>query len=53
MKDIAALIGWLLGILAWLTGIVHCLLTGSFFGVLAEFFVFPIGVIHGVVLWLL
>jgi hypothetical protein len=53
MKDIAHLIVVGMSVAAWLTGIANCLLTGAFFGALVEFFVFPIGVIHGIVLWVL
>jgi len=36
---------------AWLTHIIHCLLTAKYLLLIAGAFIAPVGVIHGVGLW--
>jgi hypothetical protein len=45
-----ALVG-LVVLAAWLTHIVHCLMTAKYLLLIAGAFIAPVGVIHGVGLW--
>ena len=36
---------------AWLTHIIHCLLTAKYLLLIAGAFIAPVGVIHGIGLW--
>ena len=42
---------WVLCVVAWLTHIVHCLLTAKYLLLIAGAFIFPVGIIHGVGIW--
>ena len=42
---------WVLCVAAWLTHIVHCLLTAKYLLLIAGTFIFPVGIIHGVGIW--
>lgn len=36
---------------AWITHIIHCLVTAKYLLLIAGAFIFPVGIIHGVGLW--
>ena len=51
MKDLVILIIIALLPCAWLTHIIHCLITAKYLLLIAGAFVFPVGIVHGVGLW--
>lgn len=36
---------------AWLTHVIHCLITAKYLLLIAGGFIFPVGIIHGIGLW--
>lgn len=36
---------------AWITHIVNCIATGKFLLLIAGGFIFPVGIIHGIMVW--
>lgn len=38
-------------ICAWITHVIHCLLTAKYLLLIAGAFVFPVGIIHGIGIW--
>ena len=51
MKDIIFKILILMIPAAWLTNIIHCLITAKYLFLIASSLIFPVGVIHGISLW--
>ena len=51
MKDLLFLIFMALLPCAWVTHIIHCLLTAKYLLLIAGAVIFPVGIIHGVGLW--
>ena len=43
---------YLAGIIAWLTGIVTCIKEDTIALLVVELICFPVGIIHGLVVWL-
>lgn len=51
MKDLFIVFIVVLLPCAWLTHIIHCLITAKYLLLIAGAFIFPVGIIHGVGLW--
>lgn len=51
MPTLIAIILWVLIIASWFTHIVTCLATGMWGFLIAGALLFPIGIIHGVMIW--
>ena len=49
---LGAVILWLGSAAAWITAIVHCIANEKVAMLLIDGFIPPVGVIHGIVLWL-
>ena len=47
----ALLIAWVMFVVAWLTHIVVCIKTASWLFLLAGAIFFPIGIVHGIGIW--
>lgn len=52
MKYLIPVLLWLVCVFAWLTHVVVCIQSASYVLLLAGALVFPIGIVHGVGLWL-
>ena len=52
MKELFALTAVLLPIAAWCTHIIVCLLEAKYLLLIAGALVFPVGIIHGIGIWL-
>lgn len=52
MKDFFPIILVLISIAAWFTHVIKCLMVGKYILLLAGGIIFPIGIIHGVGVWL-
>ena len=51
MKDILTMVVLMALPAAWITHIIHCLITAKYLLLIAGAFIFPVGIIHGVGLW--
>lgn len=52
MKDLLSIGAILAAVLAWLTHVIFCLITGKWGLLIAGAILAPIGMIHGVLIWL-
>jgi hypothetical protein len=51
MEEFAVIAFWIGGIIAWITSVVSCIQNENWVLLVFDFLFFPVGVIHGIMIW--